>query len=106
MHSTKALGLFGYVLVLIGIGAIAVWLALAAQDHEAAFWTGIGAILTTVVGIGAIVASRLILTSGRKIHDRTEEDPVQPEVTEEEAAEYEAHYHGGNPHEQRREPTR
>ncbi|GAB09088.1 hypothetical protein GOARA_027_00510 [Gordonia araii NBRC 100433] len=94
MHYPKAIGMLGYILILVGIPFIAIWLALAAYAHPDAGWVGVAAVSTLLLGIAALVVSRLVLTSRRDVTERVEEDPIQPEVTAEEAAEYEAHYHG------------
>ncbi|QKT08328.1 hypothetical protein HUN08_14820 [Gordonia sp. X0973] len=102
MHNAKAVGLLGYVLLLVGIPFVAVWLALAASAHPEAGWVGAASITTLLVGIACLIVSRRMLTSGRHIDERAEEDPIQPEVTAEEAAEYELHYHGRDTRRDRR----
>lgn len=88
----KVVGYSGYILLMVGIALVAVWLALAAYSNPAGTWVGVAAICVLVIGIASLFVSRMTLTS-RDTEDRAEEDPLQPEVTEDEAAEYEAHYH-------------
>lgn len=95
----KAVGLIGYVLLLVAIALIAVVLAALALDWPLTGWITAAAV-ATVLAVACLVGSRLALTS-QPAHDRSQHDPLIPETTQEEAREYErAHPH---PH-PRREP--
>ncbi|MFW0788781.1 hypothetical protein [Gordonia sp. CPCC 205333] len=93
MRFPKFLGLCGYAALLIGVALLVLWIGMAASDHSNSMWAGIAAACVLIVAAGALTVSRLILIR-RPIDNRPEQDPLQPEVTPDEAAEYEAHYHG------------
>ncbi|WP_138917913.1 hypothetical protein [Gordonia effusa] len=93
MRFAKALGLCGYLTLLIGVALGVLWIGMMASDHPDSKWSGIAAACVLLASLALFTVSRRVLVQ----HDpdnRPEQDPLQPAVTEEEAAEYEAHYHG------------
>ncbi|GAC56794.1 hypothetical protein GOHSU_13_00160 [Gordonia hirsuta DSM 44140 = NBRC 16056] len=83
----KAIGMIGYVLLLVAIALIAVAVVAATADWALTPWVT-AAIVCTVVAVGFLAGSRVALPS-RPGHDRAEHDPLIPEVTAEEADDYE-----------------
>ncbi|WP_440712243.1 hypothetical protein [Gordonia sp. FQ] len=86
----KALGLLGYVLLLIAIALIGMAISAAALGWALTGWVA-GAVVCTALALACLVGGRAALTTRRR-HDRAEHDPLIPEVTAEEAADYRRHH--------------
>lgn len=93
MRMAKALGLCGYATLLVGVALVVLWIGMAAGDHAGTTWAGVAAACVLIIGVASLTASRLMLVR-RSPSNRPEQDPLQPAVTDDEAAEYEAQYHG------------
>ncbi|WP_246284534.1 hypothetical protein [Gordonia asplenii] len=93
MRFAKALGLWGYITLLAAIALVVLWIGMAASDHPDTMWAGTAAAVVLIVSLVSLTASRRMLVH-QDPDSRPEQDPLQPAVTDEEAAEYEAHYHG------------
>lgn len=93
MKFAKALGLAGYVTLLGAVALVVLWIGMAASDHPDTIWAAIAAVCVAIVSIALLTISRRTLVN-QDPDNRPEQDPLQPAVTDEEAAEYEAHYHG------------
>lgn len=93
MRFAKALGLAGCATVLAAIALLVLWIVMAASDHSGAVWAGIAAGCVLLLGLASLTVSRRMLVR-RDPRTRPEQDPLQPVVTDEEAADYEARYHG------------
>lgn len=92
----KALGLGGYVLV-IGFVALAVLaIGAAAGGMGGAPWLAAGAAVAFVVAAAMITVSRRRLAD-RSVRERAQQDPLQPETSEEEEAVYEWRFHDRRP---------
>lgn len=88
----KAVGLIGYGLLLLALALLALTIVAAAADWMLAPWIAVTAVCG-VVGVGCLIAVRVALVRN-PAHDRPQQDPLIPEVTEEEALEYEQQHHG------------
>lgn len=96
MRVSKALGMTSYFLILAGIFLLVIFLGVLATPNAVKVWWGVAAAIVLVTGITFLVVSRRMLPRHPRdpIGDRVETDPLQPDVTHDEAAQYEAHYHG------------
>ncbi len=88
----KAMGLVGYGLLLLALTFFAVTLVAAGFDWALTPWV-VATVVCGVAGLGFLAAVRVALTRN-PAHDRPQHDPLIPEVTEEEAIDYERHHHG------------
>ncbi|WOC14056.1 phage holin family protein [Gordonia sp. MP11Mi] len=88
----KAVGLVGYAALLVAVALLAVTIAAAGFDMMVAPWIT-ATVVFGVVGIGCLVFARTRLSANDAL-DRPGDDPITPEVTAEEAAEYEREFHG------------
>ncbi|GAA4668979.1 hypothetical protein [Gordonia humi] len=88
----KAVGLIGYGLVLAALAFLAVALTTAGGDTTATPWI-VATAVCGVVGISCIAAVRVALVR-HPAHDRAQHDPLIPEITREEALDYEQKFHG------------
>lgn len=91
----KALGIVGYIALLLAIALLAVTIAAAALDMMLAPWIA-ATVVCGIIGIGALVFARTRLVATRAL-DRPGHDPIVPEVSAEEAAEYESEFHAARP---------
>ena len=83
----KALGLVGYALTLVAVVLLAVALAAAALGAGPWPWV-VATAVAGLAGLGCLIGVRVELMR-HPARDRPQHDPLIPEVTEEEAAEYE-----------------
>ncbi|NMO04617.1 hypothetical protein HH308_25680 [Gordonia sp. TBRC 11910] len=93
MRFAKALGLWGYVTLLVAVALVVLWIGMAAGDHRGTMWAGTAAVVMVIISLASLTVSRRLLVR-RDPDNRPEQDPLQPAVTDEEAADYEARYHG------------
>ena len=84
-------GMIGYLLLLITVALLGFTLGAAALDTALAPWI-VATVLCAVLAFGALIFSRRMLTL-QESGDRAAHDPLIPEVTAEEAAEYEQQHH-------------
>ncbi|GAA4748116.1 hypothetical protein [Gordonia alkaliphila] len=90
VRPAKTAGALGFVLLLATLGLVGATIAASVADWVLWPWV----LATVVVGVGALLClavSRMTLTAHAG-SDRAEHDPLVPEVTSEEAAEYERHH--------------
>lgn len=88
IRPVKALGMAGFVLLLVALAFIGVALVAAPAGWALIGWVS-GAIAASVLTLVCFIASRVVLTRTPG-HERAEHDPLIPEVTAEEAAQYKA----------------
>ncbi|WP_277832749.1 hypothetical protein [Speluncibacter jeojiensis] len=89
-------GLIGYTLVLVGVVAAALWLVALAEGLGG--WSviaGVVALVCLLAGGGLLVALFLRGPRSPKVA-RARRDPLEPEVTEAEARDYERRHHDGD----------
>lgn len=96
----NALGIAGFVLLLVAIALVGVAIAAAPAGWALIGWV-VGVVVASVLALACLIGSRAVLTD-KPAHERAEHDPLIPEVTAEEAAEYEATHPTVDP----RTPTR
>lgn len=84
----KAIGAIGFVLILVAIALIGVAITAAPAGWALIGWVT-GAVVASVLALVCLIGSRAALTATPG-HERSEHDPLLPEVTAEEAAHYEA----------------
>ena len=90
VRPAKTAGALGFVLLLATLGLVGATIAASVADWVLWPWV----LATVVVGLCALLAlviGRMRLTAHAG-SDRAEHDPLVPEVTSEEAAEYERHH--------------
>ena len=92
----KAVGLVGYGALLLAVASLAVTIAAAGFDMMVTPWI-VATVVFGIIGISCLVFARTRLTANDSL-DRPGHDPIVPEVTAEEAAEYEREFHGRRVH--------
>lgn len=91
----ERIGIVGYLLFVAAIAFIAFAIVSAAGDGTNALWWAIGAGAALLAGLGMLAFSRYLGTHGPPAGaaGRAAQDPLQPEISAEEADAYELRYH-------------
>lgn len=90
------IGLSGYALLVAALVFTALAISSAAGDGPNAIWWGIATAAAAVLGFALLAFGRYVGTRGRPAGatGRAGQDPLQPEISAEEADLYEEQYHG------------
>ena len=91
-RAVKAIGLAGYPTLIAGVLLIVLAVGATAGNMALAPWLGLAAVLVTIIAVALLVISRRRAASDGE--SRVQQDPLQPEVTEEEEELYREHYRG------------
>lgn len=86
----KALGIAGVIFLMAAIALIGITLVALALGWALTGWIA-GSIVCLVIALACLIGSRKALTA-KPGHERAQHDPLLPEVTAEEAQEYEANH--------------
>ena len=91
-RAVKAIGRAGYPTLIAGVLLIVLAVGATAGNMALAPWLGLAAVLVTIIAVALLVISRRLAASDGE--SRVQQDPLQPEVTEEEEELYREHYRG------------
>ncbi|GAC67543.1 hypothetical protein [Gordonia soli] len=96
MHTPKIIGLTGFILLMLGLVLVALAIGRSAGDHSGSVPVVIAAVAVLLLALVLLGVSKYVMAE-RRVTNRTQRDPLQPETTEVDETRYEERFHHTDP---------